>query len=143
MAYDGRILALARDDVAERRRRNDAEHQRRRAEVYEKLPALRAVDGAFLLGDDLPVSAPTTPTGPPPALPSGGWRPCDFGLGDAGRSAEGDLYEDAGEWFVHRQGHCRLVRFVAATRDGRLTESATMVDGRWTLRAAPVLTLPR
>ena len=44
MAYDGRILALARDDVAERRRRNDAEHQRRRAEVYEKLPALRAVE---------------------------------------------------------------------------------------------------
>lgn len=44
MAYDGRILALARDDVAERRRKNDAEHQRRRAEVYEKLPALRAVE---------------------------------------------------------------------------------------------------
>ena len=44
MAYDGKILALARDDVAERRRRNDAEHQRRRAEVFEKQPALRALE---------------------------------------------------------------------------------------------------
>ncbi len=142
-------------------------------------PALRAVDAAFLLGDDLLVSARTTPTGPPPALPSGGWRPCDFGLGDAGDAdlpalfvreggivplgpvvervagrpdtplellvapdaggrAEGELYEDAGEGFAYRDGHCRLVRFAAETRDGRLTVSATVVDGRWTLSDRPL-----
>lgn len=44
MTYDGRILALARDGIADRRRRNDAEHQRRRTETFAKLPELRALE---------------------------------------------------------------------------------------------------
>ncbi len=44
MAYDGKILALARADIAERRRENDAEHQRRRAEAFARLPELHTIE---------------------------------------------------------------------------------------------------
>ena len=44
MTYDGKILALARDDVAARRQKNEAEHQRRRTEAFARLPELRALE---------------------------------------------------------------------------------------------------
>ncbi|MGI5978116.1 MAG: ATP-binding protein [Oscillospiraceae bacterium] len=44
MAYDGKILALARDEIAERRRKNDAEHLRRRTELFARQPALREIE---------------------------------------------------------------------------------------------------
>jgi len=40
MAYDGKILAKARDIIAERKLRNEAEQNRRRAEVYSRIPAV-------------------------------------------------------------------------------------------------------
>ena len=44
MTYDGKILALARDDIAARRQKNESEHQRRRAEVFSRQPALHALE---------------------------------------------------------------------------------------------------
>ena len=40
MAYDGKILARARDIIAEKKRKNEDEQQRRRAEVYARSPAV-------------------------------------------------------------------------------------------------------
>lgn len=44
MAYDGKILSRARDDVAARRQKNEAEHQRRRTMAFARLPELRALE---------------------------------------------------------------------------------------------------
>ena len=44
MTYDGKILALARDEIAARRLKNETEHQRRRAAVFARQPALRALE---------------------------------------------------------------------------------------------------
>ncbi len=40
MSYDGRILARAREIIAERKRANEEEQARRRTEVFERIPAV-------------------------------------------------------------------------------------------------------
>lgn len=45
MAHDGRILARARDILSDRKRKNEDEQRRRRAEVYARLPQVRTLDG--------------------------------------------------------------------------------------------------
>lgn len=44
MSYDGRILAEVRKAIAGEKAANEAELERRRAEVFEKSPALREID---------------------------------------------------------------------------------------------------
>lgn len=45
MTHDGKILAEVRRELAETRRKNAAESERRRAEVFEKIPELKGYDG--------------------------------------------------------------------------------------------------
>ena len=44
---DGRLLALAREEKEAIRRRSEAEDERRHAEAYQKVPALRGIDAAL------------------------------------------------------------------------------------------------
>ena len=44
MSLDGKLLAKARDELARRRRENEAEAERRRQEVYTKNPRIREID---------------------------------------------------------------------------------------------------
>lgn len=44
MAYDGKILARVRGIIAEKKRNNESEQSRRRAEVYLRLPAVMEAD---------------------------------------------------------------------------------------------------
>ena len=44
MAYDGKLLARARLRLEEQKSRNEAEHQRRRSEVYGKVPEIARID---------------------------------------------------------------------------------------------------
>ena len=44
MSYDGRILAQVRKNIAEEKAANEAEFERRRAEVFEKSPELKSID---------------------------------------------------------------------------------------------------
>lgn len=43
--HDGKILASVRDELATVRRKNALEREKRRGEVFEKLPSLRSFDG--------------------------------------------------------------------------------------------------
>lgn len=45
MALDGKLLARAKDILSQRRRRGEAELLRRQAEVYEKAPRVKVIDG--------------------------------------------------------------------------------------------------
>ncbi len=45
MTHDGKILAIARDIIAQRRKANQAEQLRRREQAYARLPELRQLDG--------------------------------------------------------------------------------------------------
>ncbi len=45
MAHDGKILARAREIIAERRRLNEAEQLRRRTQVYAEIPTIKQLDG--------------------------------------------------------------------------------------------------
>ncbi len=47
MALDGKLLARARERLAARRSENQQEAERRRREVYARVPALRELDGAY------------------------------------------------------------------------------------------------
>lgn len=47
MALDGKLLALARERLAARRSENQREAERRRREIYARVPALRELDGAY------------------------------------------------------------------------------------------------
>jgi len=44
MAYDGRVLARVRDMIAETRRNNEIELERRRAEVFARIPAIGEIE---------------------------------------------------------------------------------------------------
>ena len=45
MSIDGRLFARARDELEERKQKNEQEHQRREREVYARLPQVKALDG--------------------------------------------------------------------------------------------------
>lgn len=47
MALDGKLLARARERLAARRSENQQESERRRREIYGRVPALRELDGAY------------------------------------------------------------------------------------------------
>ncbi len=59
MALDGKLLARARTRLAERREANEAEHDRREAEVYAAVPEIRRIDAEMrgLLGELLDCTA--------------------------------------------------------------------------------------
>ncbi|MCL1829141.1 MAG: ATP-binding protein [Oscillospiraceae bacterium] len=62
MSLDGRLLARARDRLDEIKQNNEKEFERRREEIYEKLPGLKAKDAEIL----------KTMTGLPAAIAAGG-----------------------------------------------------------------------
>ena len=47
MAYDGRLLARARDRLDGIRAKNQAEHQRRLSLVYSRIPRISVIDDKF------------------------------------------------------------------------------------------------
>lgn len=47
MALDGKLLARARERLAQRRSENQRESERRRREIYARVPALRELDAAY------------------------------------------------------------------------------------------------
>ena len=44
MSYDGKVLALARERFESDKNRREAEFRRRREEIYERVPRLRAIE---------------------------------------------------------------------------------------------------
>ncbi|MEG0876931.1 MAG: ATP-binding protein [Oscillospiraceae bacterium] len=53
MALDGKILARVRQTIADTKRDNEAEQNRRRAQAFERVPALRAIEietGKLMIG---------------------------------------------------------------------------------------------
>lgn len=44
MTYDGKILSLVRAELSETRRKNSLERERRRSEVFQRIPSLRSFD---------------------------------------------------------------------------------------------------
>lgn len=63
MTYDGKILAEVRRQLAETRQKNQAELDRREAEVFEKVPELGGFDGALADIMTRALSRALTPSG--------------------------------------------------------------------------------
>ena len=79
MAYDGKLLARARERLEQQREDNLAEHQRRLERVYARVPEIREIDAArrgqmaklvSLTLSRRPVPSPSVGSGSPRSLSS-------------------------------------------------------------------------